>query len=566
MDLTGTKEDKMSIKIIPPHSITDIFYDYVRIDSETGTPKENQASDFVFGFFSRLAYFKTHPDRFGRFALPDDPYGRSVVFALVKGRGRKTVVLMHHFDVVGIEDFLRFKDHAFEPDVLMQGLKKTPEILSPEAREDLFSDQWIFGRGTADMKAGGAVQMAMIEAYGELENFDGNLLMIAVPDEENMSAGMRGAIPLLDLLHDRHGLDYNLMINSEPHQRKTPGRGLFSGGSIGKIMPFFYSRGILAHAGKSAEGFNPLLILSECIRRTEMNPDLSDFNAAIGEMSPLPTWLMARDGKTAYDVSMPLSAFGCLSMQPLNSRPSEILLRLQKMAIEGAAEAVERVNTGSARYNQQTGRQPGPKKWQAQVYLFGEWLKMMTELHGQPFESFYAKTLKGIRYKLDSGAVTYGAGTRMLMDELFEYAGCEEPTLIIGIVPPFYPSVSFEDRDDFKKTISDLHTLLNTAARPHHGRAYDLEAYFTGISDLSYTSVNPKDLAAFRQTIPREMPLYGGSYIIPFDLIARHAMPCINIGPWGKDFHKISERVQKEDLMHHTPYLIQCALEHILKH
>ncbi|OGR11802.1 MAG: hypothetical protein A2277_12755 [Desulfobacterales bacterium RIFOXYA12_FULL_46_15] len=559
------KGNEVTLQTISSKKILDIFYDYVRINSETGTHSENKASDFVSGYFSGLAYFQTHPDRFGRFALPEDPFGRSVVWAFVKGRGKKTVILMHHLDVVGIEDFLRFKGHAFEPDALMHELKGSLDVLSPEAREDLLSNEWIFGRGTADMKAGGAAQMAVIEAYSELENFEGNLILLAVPDEENLSAGMRGALPLLDLLCHRHDLDCVLMINSEPHQRKTRDIGLFSGGSIGKIMPFFYSRGILAHAGKSAEGFNPIGLLSECIQRTEMNPALADFCPDSGEMSPLPTWLMARDGKTNYDVSMPLSAFGCLSMQPLNSHPSDILLKLKHMAMEGAIEAVERVNYGSGRYNERTGRKSGSKKWQARVYLFGEWLKMMIETCGQPFETVYAGTLKDICHRIGAGDITYATGTRMLMDALFEYTGCGEPTLIIGIVPPFYPSVSYLGRPDFKKTLTDLHLLLDEASRHHQGPAYDLEAYFTGISDLSYTSIKPEDLPAFRMTISHEMPLYGGLYTIPFDLIAGHAMPCINIGPWGKDFHKLSERVLKKDLTIHTPHLIQCALEHMLK-
>ena len=555
----------MTLPKISPEKILDIFYDYVRIPSETGTVQENEASEFVSGYLSRLVYFKTHPDRFGRVPLPDDPLGRSVVWALVKGQGRKTAVLMHHLDVVGIEDFLRFKDHAFEPDPLMKALKESPEVLGLEAKEDLVSGRWIFGRGTADMKAGGAIQMAMIEAYSRLEGFEGNLLMLAVPDEENLSAGMRGALPLLNTLHERHGLDYAIMINSEPHQRKTKDTGIFSGGSIGKIMPFFYCRGVLAHAGKSAEGFNPLLLLSECIRRTEMNPDLADFCPVSHEMSPLPTWLTARDSKTAYDVSMPLSAFGCLSLQPLNSHPSDILLKLKDLALEGARKAVTRVNQGSAFYDERTGRKSKLRKWQAQVHLYSDWLKLTATEHGKPFEIFYADTLTNLHDRIRSGDITYAAGTWMLMDTLFEYAGSKEPFLIIGIMPPFYPSVSYLDRPDFKKTIMALYQVLKEAARRHQGPAYDLEAYFTGISDLSYTSVKPRDLPAMQGTIPHEMPLYGGLYTIPFELMAGHAMPCINIGPWGKDFHKLSERVLKADLTDHTPHLIQCALEHVLK-
>ncbi len=555
----------MTFQKIDPKKILGIFYDYVHINSETGTLRENQASGFVSDYFCRLPYFKKFSEHFGRFPILDDPFDRSVVWALVKGRGSKTAVLMHHFDVVGIEDFLRFKDHAFEPDALMQKLKGSPEILSPEAREDLLSDEWIFGRGTADMKAGGAIQMSMLEACSELEDFEGNLLMLAVPDEENMSAGMRSAALLLDMLHDRHGLEYCLMINSEPHQRKTKDTGLFSGGSIGKIMPFFYCRGVLAHAGKSSEGFNPLSILSECIRQTEMNPDLADFCSLSHELSPLPTWLMARDSKTTYDVSMPLSAFGCLSMQPLNSRPSDILLKLKGLVTKGATEAVNQINHSAGRHNERTGRKTGLKNWQARVYLYGEWVKMLLVNHGQTFETFYTQTLKDIHDRVGSGDITHSLGTWMLMDALSEYAGCEDPTLIIGIVPPFYPSVSYLDRQDFKTMIMDLHQFLDGISRRRYGQSYDLEAYFSGISDLSYTSVKSQDLLAIRQTIPQEMPLYGRLYTIPFEQIALHAMPCINIGPWGKDLHKLSERVLKEDLINRTPHLIQCALEKVLK-
>lgn len=42
------------------------------------------------------------------------------------------------------------------------------------------------------------------------------------------------------------------MVNAEPHQRKTPEAGVIPGGSIGKILPFVYVRGILAHARSPA--------------------------------------------------------------------------------------------------------------------------------------------------------------------------------------------------------------------------------------------------------------------------------------------------------------------------
>ena len=56
------------------------------------------------------------------------------------------------------------------------------------------------------------------------------------------------------------------------------------------------------------------------------------------------------------------------------------------------------------------------------------------------------------------------------------------------------------------------------------------------------------------------MPLFGQIYDIPVSAIEQISMPCINIGPWGKDFHKLTERVLKQDLYERTPRIIQHAI------
>jgi arginine utilization protein RocB len=60
------------------------------------------------------------------------------------------------------------------------------------------------------------------------------------------------------------------------------------------------------------------------------------------------------------------------------------------------------------------------------------------------------------------------------------------------------------------------------------------------------------------------MPLLGQFYDVPVELIEKISMPCINIGPWGKDFHKMTERVNKEDLYVRTPMIINKAISLIL--
>lgn len=124
------------------------------------------------------------------------------------------------------------------------------------------------------MKGGGSIQMTLVSEYAEKAaagQFKGNVIVVGVPDEENLSAGMRAAVLLLKELKDEYALNYRLMINSEPHQRKETETGVFSLGTIGKMMPYAYVRGYLAHAGKVFEGLNPVNVMAEIVRNTEVN-------------------------------------------------------------------------------------------------------------------------------------------------------------------------------------------------------------------------------------------------------------------------------------------------------
>ncbi len=545
---------------ISRQSIEQIFYPYVSINSASGTSAENLAAAYVHQFFAALPYFAAHPQQFGAQPVAEDPHGRSVAWGLVRGQGPRTVVLLHHLDVVEIEDFGPLKELAFQPQALEQALRQNADGLPPQARDDLLSGEYLFGRGTADMKGGGAIELAIMQAASQEAELAGNLLLLAVPDEENLSAGARAAAALMAELKARYGLEYVLMINAEPHQRKQPGVGVLSGGSIGKIMPFVYVRGILAHAGKSPEGFNPLGVLGDVVRRTEMSLEFTEVQAAVGEMTPPPTWLMLRDSKAVYDVSMPLSAFGCLSVLTLTNRPQAILHQLQEVCRLAAAEASAQANRAADAFHQATNRPRRSQAWQAQVRTFEQFLSRQPANEG--FEALYQEANGQMLAALQRGEQSTAAATWAFLDRLTQAAGEHQPLVIVGFLPPFYPSVSYLDRPEYTTFIQRLWHTLDAFSQAHWGEPYELEAYFTGISDLSYSSLNGAQQV--EQAIARNMPLYGGYYSVPFQQISEISMPCLNIGPWGKDFHKLTERVHQADLFERTPQLILLAIREAL--
>lgn len=540
--------------------IKEILYAYVKVESYSFSANEKKAEEFFLHHFSNIAYFKKNPDYYGAHPIVDDPFDRSACYAMVKGKGDDTIVFVHHYDVVTVEDFKLLKPYAFLPDELEEKLLHIKNSFGEEERLDLESKEWLYGRGVCDMKGGGAIQMALLEAYSELTNFQGNLIVLAVPDEENLSAGMRAAVNLLLELKQTHHLNYKLMINSEPHQRKDKKEGIFSFGSVGKVMPFIYARGCLAHAGKVFEGFNPVNVMSSIVRKTEVSMELSD--VVCGEAAPPPTWLYLRDGKLGYDVSMPLSVKGCFSVLTLNQTPVSVLEKVKGICESAFDEVLLDMNESYKQFLQATGQKVKQLPWERKVVDFKTLYEEACEVHQDSFRDAYAKEIQELKGRLKENELSLLECNFALVDFVYNYIGDLSPRVIYGLIPPYYPNVSNLFIENLSSTIGELGERLNQFTEDEFGQTYTKEYFYTGISDLSYTSI--KNSGEIIAALEAGMPFFGTIYEVPLEVIEKVSMPCANIGPWGKDFHKLTERVLKKDLYERTPKIIKKAIEEVL--
>src|SRR5699024_3219197 len=134
---------------------------------------------------------------------------------------------------------------------------------SGEVKEDIQYGDYLFGRGTMDMKMGLALHIHLLEQAIQ-ERWPVNLLLLTVPDEEVDSTGMRTAVEKLDGLERTHGLDISLFLNSESsftQRPEDPNYYIYSG-SIGKIMPSALFYGIETHAAEPLRGLNAYYMAS----------------------------------------------------------------------------------------------------------------------------------------------------------------------------------------------------------------------------------------------------------------------------------------------------------------
>jgi arginine utilization protein RocB len=542
------------------NEIKDILLEYVKINSNTGTKLELKVENFLMDYFSNIQYWKENNQLFGTYKIENDLLERSVCWAMVKGEGEDAIVLIHHYDVVDIEDFKHLKPFAYSPFELEAELLKIKDNFNDEIKQDLESGAFLYGRGATDMKGGGAIQLALLRRYSEIKDFKGNIILIAVPDEENLSSGMRGAVKLLDEIKNKYALNYLLMINSEPHLRKNKDIGVFSEGSVGKLMPFVYVRGYLSHIGKVFQGFNPIKLLSEIERRTDLNIELSDF--INNEASPPPTWLYLKDSKKQYDVSLPLSAFGCLSILTLDKTPGQVMGKLNNICVDAFESVIKDMNTSYERYMVGMGEKYKPLPWEPKVVSFKSLYQEAFSKYGNTFDEYYQNTIKRIKEELSQGKITILDGSAALVEAVYDYIDDLSPRIVIGLTPPYYPNVSNLFFDNLSQKVSKLSEWLKDYSVEKFKQNYSTEYFFTGISDMSYTSI--KNGADTIKTLENNMPFFGNLYEIPIEAIERISMPCINIGPWGKDFHKLTERVCKRDLLSITPELLNHAISYML--
>ena len=189
--------------------ILEILKTLVAMKSVTCSKNELEPARWFADFFKEIPYFKEHPQDTGLYAIPDDPYGREIPYALLRGKKNDTVVLSGHIDVVPTEEYAKAEPWAYEVgSKLEEMLAEMP--LDESARADLESGQWIWGRGVADMKGGLAIHAALFEEYAKQASsgtLEGSILFMPVPDEESYSAGMRNGIKILKDLKEKYDLD-----------------------------------------------------------------------------------------------------------------------------------------------------------------------------------------------------------------------------------------------------------------------------------------------------------------------------------------------------------------------
>ncbi|MCL2684533.1 MAG: M20/M25/M40 family metallo-hydrolase [Synergistaceae bacterium] len=547
--------------IVPGERIEELMREFVAAYSPTGTGEENVVRGFYRSWFESVPYFRENRDEWGFFEIPGDPVGRAVPWGIIRGEGSGAVVLFHHSDVVDTDDYGELAPKATSPDELGRELAARRASIDTDASRDLDSGEWIFGRGTADMKGGAAVQLAMCERYAQMSErgeLRGNVVILGLPDEENLNAGGRAAPLILKRIMEGNGFNYRMAINAEPTDRTlgTDKPKLFVS-SIGKILPVIYARGALSHAGRVFEGLNPIKIMAHVVRRLDLNEEFID--SAEGIVSCPAAFLFARDGKEAYDVSLPMYAFGCMNVMFLEKSVRGLLDFIVRECGAAFCDAVADTSRSHAAYLGRSGEAERALPWKPAVKLYSSLYEEALRDSGDKFRKAIESLTAELGEKIARGVINQVEASREVIEATLIHAADPSPVIVVALAPPYCPVVSNSmlSESDFADKICNM---VIGEAREKFGDEY-VPHCLVGMSDFSYLLRNPRETDS--DYIRDNMLLWGDIYSIPFEEIGEISMPIMNIGPWGKGIHTRLERVWKEDLYRRTPHLLDFTVRAI---
>jgi len=525
----------------------------------TGTSEESKVAEFIYNKFKSMDYFKEHPGLIRLIGIEGDNLNRKNLVAIIKGEKRKnnkTLILMGHLDTVGISDYGDLSDYATNPAELEEKLKNV--VLPEEASKDLYSGEYLFGRGIFDMKCGTAGIITIMEDICQhIKDFEGNIVFLSESDEEGNSVGMISAVPYLIKLRDEEGFEYMGVINADINTCLYPNdeRKYIFTGTAGKLMPTFYIVGKEAHVGEPFSGLDPNLIASQITCDIDLNCEYCDEKE--GELTLPPITLKQKDLKEEYSVQTARTAYLYFNYLTNNTTPDEVLMKMKKAAENSFKKVIDKEEKNVETYFQMTGFPYKKTSWKERVMTYEELYRTVKTERGKEVDDLINNLTKEYIKNPTTDKFTFSLN---IVKKLHEMWSDRNPIIIIYFSPIYYPHNYIKEDSINNKKFTDS---IRKAIDQNKGK-YDvrIRKFFPWISDLSYVSA-PKEesmINAFKNNTPG----YGSLYSLPLKEMQQLNLPAVNIGPFGKDAHKFTERLHKDYSFNVFPKILYSTIKNLL--
>lgn len=368
-------------------------------------------------------------------------------------------------------------------------------------------------------------------------------------DEEVSSHRARWAAPQLPKLAKERGLTLRGVINLDAtgdNGDGSAGQAVYTG-TTGKLLLSALLVGVDTHAGYALDGINVNLLSSLLVRAAESSPRLTDTSGGITGTPP--TVLKQMDLKTHYDMTTPARAWLCINALSHGEAASQVLSTFKEMAQEALEEALDLLRQRA----EALGERGAAHGVSPLVLTYAELLRVARsraeseEELNEALERYAASLPEGPDYPTRSAHVS---------SWLWDKSGLLGPAAVVGFASLHYPNARLDPANEVDADF--LQVVLGALRRSAQQQGVTLteRPVFTGISDMSwFGGSDPSEIALVNANTPvREAQIHAPPA----------SLPCVNLGPWGRDYHQWLERVHKPYSFEVLPKLLWDVTEALL--
>jgi arginine utilization protein RocB len=349
-------------------------------------------------------------------------------------------------------------------------------------------------------------------------------------------------------LRDEEALHYVVAINNDYIAPLYPGDPLkyIYTGAVGKLLPCFYVYGRETHVGQTLGGLDPTLVTAEINRRINNNMELTE--RVEGEMIVPPSALYHRDTKEFYNVQTAVTSCLYFNYMVLEDSPQDIIRKLKQVAEAAAAWTRDYYTKQYLRFAQVNQFPVDLPSWELDVYTYEEYCAKLSaqgvdvkRVTAQVAEEYADMEQRLLCFKI--------------VDTLRSLDRTGKPCIILFYAPPYCPHNYLKGDNERDREV--LSVIEEVAARfeQQQGEKFAVKRFFPYLSDSSYLSLHDTDeeVAALIDNFPEWERIYP----VPVKRIRQLNIPAINVGVYGLDAHRWTERVYKPYSFETVPNMIR---------
>ena len=369
---------------------------------------------------------------------------------------------------------------------------------------------------------------------------------------------MLSCVPELVKLQEDEGFEYTALLDTDYMTSEYEGdeNKYVYIGTVGKLMPSFFIVGKETHVGESFKGLDPNQIAASIVNRVNLNVEYCD--VAEGEVSLPPITLKNKDLKPEYSCQIAKTAYLYFNYATHTSTPDEVMLKMKKAALDSFQSVVDSLNSQYEAYCTMASRDHKKLPWEARVFSYEELYNLVKQELGEELDeklSSYIDTL------IEKEEFDTRDKTMKIVEFVHSLWSDRNPAVIVYFTPPYYPHVYVEGKTEKEKKL--LEAVADAVENTETDYKLVYKKFFPYISDLSYGSA-PKDPVIIAG-IKNNMPGFGRTYDIPLEDMQKLDLPVLDIGSFGKDAHKFTERIEKRYSFEVAPELVERTIKNLLK-